>query len=210
MRWGLTGGIGSGKSTVAAMLQSLGAAIIDADAISRALTATGGAAIADIRAAFGSDFIDTSGALDRARMRALAYAEPDARKRLEAIIHPLVGKHTWQQAADLEAAGYQHLVFDVPLLVESGRWRQRVHHVLVIDCSTATQIVRVMARNALSRTQAQDILNAQTGRATRLRAADAVICNDGITLEALAHQVRSLAERFGLSSPHLPATEKPA
>lgn len=210
MRWGLTGGIGSGKSTVASMLQNLGAAIVDADAISRALTAPGGGAIASIRQAFGDDFIDVSGALDRNRMRALAYAQPDARKRLEAIIHPLVGKHTWQQAADLEAAGYQHLVFDVPLLVESGHWRQRVHHVLVIDCSTETQITRVMARSALSRAQVQDILAAQADRLHRLQAADAVICNDGISLQDLSGQVRSLARRFGLSSPHLPANEKPA
>ncbi|OIN90924.1 MAG: dephospho-CoA kinase [Comamonadaceae bacterium CG1_02_60_18] len=210
MRLGLTGGIGSGKSTVAVMLQNLGAAIIDADAISRALTAPGGAAIADIRQTFGADFTDASGGLDRARMRALAYAQPDARQRLEAIIHPLVGKHTWQQAADYEAAGYQHLVFDVPLLVESAHWRQRVHGVVVIDCSPETQITRVMARSALSRAQVQDILAVQANRLHRLRAADAVICNDGITLEDLSRQVRALAARFGLSSPHLPVTGKPA
>jgi len=210
MRWGLTGGIGAGKSTVAAMLQSLGAAIIDADAISRALTAPGGAAIADIRQTFGDNFIDASGALDRTRMRELAYAHPDARQRLEAIIHPLVGKHTWQQAEHAQAAGYQHLVFDVPLLVESAHWRQRVHRVVVVDCSPEAQITRVMARSALSRSQVQDILAAQADRLHRLRAADAVICNDGITLEDLSGQVRSLAARFGLSSPHLPVTEKPA
>lgn len=210
MRWGLTGGIGSGKSTVAAMLQSLGAAVIDADAISRALTAPGGAAISSIRQTFGDDFIDASGALERDRMRALAYAEPNARKRLQDIIHPLVGQQTWQQAAAFAAAGYQHLVFDVPLLVESAQWRARVDRVLVIDCSAATQITRVMARSALSRAQVQAILAVQAGRLQRLQAADAVLYNDAVSLEILSGQVQSLGQRFGLSSPHLPATETPA
>ncbi|MDD5028275.1 MAG: dephospho-CoA kinase [Rhodoferax sp.] len=210
VRWGLTGGIGSGKSTVAAMLAKLGAAVIDADAIARAVTGAGGAAVVAIGQAFGSEFIDTSGALDRDRMRALAYAEPNARKRLEAIVHPLVGQHTRQQAATAEAAGYRHLVFDVPLLVESGHWRARVDRVLVIDCGADTQTLRVMARSALSRSQVQDILAAQADRLHRLRAADAVICNDGITLDTLSSQVQSLAQRFGLSSPHSPATETPA
>jgi len=202
VRWGLTGGIGSGKSTVAALLQQLGAAVIDADAIARSVTAPGGSAIAGIRAAFGDDFIDATGALDRARMRALAYAEPEARKRLEAIVHPLVGQETWRQAAMAKAAGSRHLVFDVPLLVESSHWRARVDRVLVVDCSAETQMARVMARDALSRDQIQGILAAQAGRVQRLRAADAVICNDGITPEELAQEVASLAQRLGLSSPH--------
>jgi len=202
VRWGLTGGIGSGKSTVAALLQRLGAAVIDADAIARSVTAPWGSAIAGIRAAFGDDFIDATGALDRERMRALAYAEPEVRKRLEAIVHPLVGQETWRQAAIAEAAGYRHLVFDVPLLVESSHWRARVDRVLVVDCSPETQMARVMARDALSRDQIQGILAAQAGRVQRLRAADAVICNDGITPEKLAQEVDSLAQRLGLSSPH--------
>jgi len=210
MRWGLTGGIGSGKSTVAGLLQRLGAAIIDADAIAKSVTATGGAAIKPIRDAFGAEFIDATGAMDRAQMGKLAYAEPEARKRLEAIIHPLVSEQTWQQAAAAEAAGHRLLVFDVPLLVESGRWRERVDRVLVIDCSTETQIARVMARNALSRAQVQEILAAQAGRPQRLQAADAVICNDHIALDTLAALVRQLAHHFGLSSPHLTATETSA
>jgi len=210
VRWGLTGGIGSGKSTVAELLQQQGAAVIDADAIARSVTAPGGAAIAAIRSSFGDDFIDATGALDRTRMRALAYADPDARKHLEAIVHPLVGQETWRQAAASEAAGYHHLVFDVPLLVESSHWRARVDRVLVVDCCAETQIARVMARNALSRDQIEGILAAQAGRVQRLCAADAVICNDGITREELAQQVASLAQRLGLSSGQPTASEIPA
>ena len=123
---GLTGGIGSGKSTVAAMLAELGAAVMDADAISRAVTAPGGAAIEAIRQAFGAAFITPEGALDRSRMRSLAYTDASARQRLEAIIHPLVNQEIWQQARRAEAAACPCLVFDVPLLIESTRWRGQV------------------------------------------------------------------------------------
>lgn len=198
LRLGLTGGIGSGKSTVAAMLVDLGAALIDADAIARAVTAAGGEAIAAIRAAFGSQFITPEGALDRQQMRERIYQEADARQRLEAIIHPLVGQQTQQQAALAETAGYRCLVFDVPLLVESGRWRNQVDQILVVDCTPQTQIARVRARSGLSISAVEAIIAAQAPRLHRLNAADAVICNDTISLESLRSQVAQLTQRFGL------------
>ncbi len=198
---GLTGGIGSGKSTVAALLAGLGAAVMDADAISRNLTAPGGLAIEPIRQRFGDDFITPEGALDRQRMRSLAYADAAARTRLEAIIHPLVQAQIWQQAQLAEAAGSQCLVFDLPLLVESAHWRDKLDRVLVVDCSPATQITRVMARSALERPAIEAIIAAQASRAQRLAVADLVILNDGISLEQLAAQVRLLAAGFGLSLP---------
>lgn len=198
---GLTGGIGSGKSTVAAALAKLGATVMDADAISRSLTAPGGQAIAAIRLAFGDDFIAPDGALDRQRMRNLAYTDATARQRLEAIIHPLVQTEIWQQARDAEAAGSRCLVFDVPLLVESAHWRARVDKVLVVDCSHETQIARVMTRNNLARPAIEAIIAAQASRAQRLAVADLVILNEGISMEQLDAQVRLLAPGFGLSLP---------
>lgn len=199
-RLGLTGGIGSGKSTVAALLAKLGAAVLDADAISRSVTAPGGLAIAPIFQAFGADFITPAGALDRDRMRALAFVEPDARTRLEHIIHPLVNRATDQQAQVAVANGTRCLVFDVPLLVESGRWRSKVDEVLVVDCLEATQIARVMARSALTHTEVAAIMAQQASRPQRLSAADLVIFNDCLPLEELAQELAELAPRFGLSS----------
>lgn len=199
LRLGLTGGIGSGKSTVAAMLVDMGAALIDADAIARSVTAVGGAAIAPIRAVFGAQFITPEGAMDRQSMRDLAYQDPDARKRLEAIIHPLVSQITAQQAALADAAGHRCMVFDVPLLVESGHWRNRVDLVLVVDCTPQTQVERVMARSGLSASAVEAIIAAQAPRLHRLTAADAVICNEGISLENLRAQVGAIKPRFGLS-----------
>jgi dephospho-CoA kinase len=195
---GLTGGIGSGKSTVAALLANLGAKVLDADAISRTVTAPGGLAIEPIRLGFGHQFIASDGAMDRDRMRALVYEDPDARRRLEAIIHPLVQQEIWRLASESEAAGVPCLVFDVPLLVESASWRQRVDKVLVIDCSPETQISRVQTRSGLSRPAIEAIIAAQASRSERLAIADAVILNDGITFEALDDRVRALAPGFGL------------
>ncbi|MBK9443784.1 MAG: dephospho-CoA kinase [Comamonadaceae bacterium] len=200
---GLTGGIGSGKSTVAAMLAELGAAVMDADAISRQLTAPQGLAIDAIRQTFGVTLITPEGALDRNRMRHLVYADPTARERLEAIIHPLVHQEIWRQAQVAESAGHRCLVFDVPLLVESAHWRSRVDQVLVVDCSPETQIARVMARSGLARAEVEAILAAQASRAQRLAAADLVILNDGITLAELACQVHQFAPGFGLSLTHI-------
>lgn len=198
IRVGLTGGIGSGKSTVLGMLADLGAATIDADAISRAATAAGGAAIPAIAQAFGADFVTPEGALDRARMRAHAYADPGARKRLEAIIHPLVGEETTRQVQAALAAGAGCIVFDIPLLVESGRWRSQVDQVLVIDCSPGTQVARVTARSGLKPEEVLAIIGSQAPRALRLAAADAVICNEGLSLDELRDNVVQVARRFGL------------
>jgi dephospho-CoA kinase len=204
-RLGLTGGIGSGKSTVAGMLADLGAAVIDADAIARSVTAPGGLAITPIRESFGNELITTEGALDRNRMRALVFSDPGAKARLEAIIHPLVGQETWRQADIAEAAGSRCLVFDVPLLVESTHWRTRVDAVLVVDCPVPTQIARVMARSQLDDTTVKAIIDAQSPRLRRLQAADAIIFNDNKPLQALREEVLSLATRFGLSLAIQPA-----
>jgi dephospho-CoA kinase len=199
LRVGLTGGIGSGKSTVAGMLADCGAAIIDADAISRQTTAPGGAALPLISRQFGAEMVTAEGALDRDRMRALVFSDPEAKLRLEAIIHPLVGAETARQAAQAEQAGRPCLVFDVPLLVESGRWRQQVDQVLVVDCSEDTQISRVMARNGWTREQVARVMAGQASRSRRLAAADVCIANDGaVSLAALALLVRQAAQRFGL------------
>jgi dephospho-CoA kinase len=201
-RLGLTGGIGSGKSTVAAFLAELGAAVIDADAIARSVTAPGGLAIPDIRQTFGHEFITQNGALDRTRMRALAYTDALSRRRLETIVHPLVSQETWRQADLAEAAGHRCLVFDVPLLVESAHWRQKVSKILVVDCEPETQIARVMARSALDRAAIVAIMAAQASRQRRLHAADAVIFNDVISLATLKIHVHALVLGFGLSSAH--------
>jgi dephospho-CoA kinase len=198
MRIGLTGGIGSGKSTVLQMLAELGAAVIDADAISRATTAAGGAAIAAIAERFGPQFITPGGALDRERMRAHAYADPQARKQLEEIIHPLVGQESARQVDAAMAAGVACIVFDVPLLVESGRWRAQVDRVVVVDCSAETQVARVVARSGLEAGDVRAIIAAQATRALRLAAADVVICNEGLSLRELRDNVVQAARRFGL------------
>jgi len=198
MRIGLTGGIGSGKSTVLQMFAQLGAAVIDADAISRGTTAAGGAAIAAIAARFGAEFVTAEGALDRERMRAHAYADPRARKQLEEIIHPLVGQESGRQVEAALAAGVPCIVFDIPLLVESGRWRAQVDRVVVIDCSPQTQIERVVPRSGLKPDEVRAIIAAQAARADRLAAADIVICNDGLSLGELRDNVVQAARRFGL------------
>ncbi|PIM54680.1 dephospho-CoA kinase [Roseateles chitinivorans] len=191
MRIGLTGGIGSGKSTVAAALVELGGALlVDTDAISRSLTAPGGEAMPAIEAQFGARFVASNGALDRAAMRELAFHDPKAKQALEAILHPMIGAETARQAA-LAAPG-QHVVFDVPLLVESGRWRRLVDRVLVVDCDEATQIARVMARSGLSEAAVRAILAQQATRAQRRAAADAVIHNEGLTLSQLRDEVGRL------------------
>ena len=191
MRIGLTGGIGSGKSTVAAALVELGGALlVDTDAISRALTAPGGGAMAAIEARFGRSFVASDGALDRAAMRDLAFRDPAAKQALESILHPMIGAETARQAA-LAASG-QRVVFDVPLLVESGRWRRLVDRVLVVDCDESTQIARVMARSGLSEGAVRAILAQQATRAQRRAAADAVIHNDGLTLSQLREEVGQL------------------
>ena len=198
VRIGLTGGIGSGKSTVLQMLAAQGAAVIDADAISRSTTAAGGAAIAEIAARFGAGFITTEGALDRARMRDHAFADPQAREALQAIIHPLVGQESARQVQAAMAAGVPCIVFDIPLLVESGRWRAQVDRVLVVDCSPGTQVERVVMRSSLKPEEVRAIMAAQATRAQRLAAADIVIFNEGLTLAQLRDSVEQVGRRLGL------------
>lgn len=198
LRVGLTGGIGSGKSTVAAFMSHHGAAVIDADAISRSTTAPGGTAIDAIRTEFGTQFIDAEGAMDRNAMRSLAYANSGARKRLEAIIHPLVGFEARQQALQAIASGKSCIVFDIPLLVESVYWRREVDRVLVVDCTPDVQIERVMSRSALSREAVEKIITSQASRENRLKAADHVIFNVALSIEQLTAEVEQLSHRFGL------------
>jgi dephospho-CoA kinase len=186
LRIGLTGGIGSGKSTVARLLAAHGATVIDTDLIARQLTLTGGAAIGAIASRFGADFIDSNGALDRARMRELVFADPGAKLRLEAILHPLIGTETEHQAS---AAAGAAIVFDVPLLVESTRWRDKVDRVLVVDCREATQVARVVSRSGWTADAVAAVVAQQATRAQRRAAADAVIFNDELSLEQLADAV---------------------
>lgn len=195
-RLGLTGGIGSGKSTVARFLVRHGATLVDADAIARATTAPGGAAMPAIADSFGPTLVAADGALDRDAMRELVFSDASARQRLEAIIHPLVGTEALRQA---DTATAPCVVLDIPLLAESRFWRQRLHRVLVVDCSTETQIRRVMARNGLAREAVEKIIDAQADRLTRLACADAVLWNDTDTLAPLQAGVAGLSTRFGLS-----------
>jgi dephospho-CoA kinase len=185
---GLTGGIGCGKTTVADLFAARGASVIDTDQIAHSLTAAGGAAMPALIEAFGPGFATPDGALDRARMRALVFAEPGARARLEAILHPRIREAT--ASAALLATG-PYLIFVVPLLIESGTWRERVARVLAIDCPEDMQVARVMARNNMTEAQVRAIMAAQVTRARRLEAADDVILNeDG--LDALLPQVERL------------------
>ncbi|NML86121.1 dephospho-CoA kinase [Polaromonas sp.] len=197
-RIGLTGGIGSGKSTVGRVLVACGAALVDADAIARKLTAPGGAALTELASRFGAQVIMADGAMDRDYMRQLAFSNPAVKEELEAVIHPLVGREALRQSGQAVAAGLACIVFDIPLLVESGRWRQQLDRVLVVDCREATQLTRVMARNGLARETVEKIMAAQAGRPQRLAAADICIYNDALTLAALEVLVRQLANRFGL------------
>ncbi len=185
---GLTGGIGCGKTTVANLFGERGASIVDTDLIAHSMTVAGGPAMAPIRAAFGDAYVGADGALDRARMRALVFADPAAKLRLEAILHPLI-----RAAAEAEAAAATgaYVIFVVPLLIESGNWRTRVARVLAIDCPEALQVARVMARNGLQESQVKAIMAAQVSRAERLAAADDVITNDD-GIAALAPQVEAL------------------
>jgi dephospho-CoA kinase len=189
LRVGLTGGIGSGKSTIAATLRELGATLVDTDAIARRLTGPAGAALPALRRVFGDAIAAADGALNREAMRALVFADPAARQRLEAVLHPLIGAEAIHDAARATTAV---VVFDVPLLAESRHWRERVDRVLVADCSETTQFDRVIQRPGWSRDAAQRVIASQADRRARRAIADAVIFNDGLTLEALAVEVRAL------------------
>lgn len=196
LRIGLTGGIGSGKSTVAAMFAERGVRVVDTDAIARALTGPGGAAMPALHAAFGPQAVAADGSLDRAWMRQHAFASPAAKQQLEALLHPLILAQAQAEAAT--AAPGQAVLFDVPLLAESGHWRSRVDKVLVVDCSEATQLARVAARPGWDEALAQRVLAQQATRQARRALADVVILNDGISLSALQGQVHALGLQWGL------------
>lgn len=189
---GLTGGIGCGKSTVADLFAALGATIVDTDVIAHALTAPQGAAMPAIVAEFGPDFAQQDGALDRARMRTLVFSDATARARLEAILHPRIRAAT--EAAGQAATG-AYVIYVVPLLIESGSWRERVTRVLAIDCSEDTQVARVMQRSHLTADEVRAIMATQVTRARRLAEADDVVDNDA-GLDALRAQVQALHERY--------------
>lgn len=175
---GLTGGIGSGKSRVADLFAGWGASVIDTDVIAHELTAPGGAAIEPLRKQFGPDVIAPTGALDREAMREVAFSSPQARQQLEAIIHPMIGSVTQKRAVLAQGC---YLVFVVPLLVESGRWRDQVDRICVVDCDADTQIKRVQTRSGLTLEAIERIMAAQATREARLAVADDVVLNDADT-----------------------------
>lgn len=189
MHIGLTGGIGSGKSTVAALLQSCGALLFDADAVSRELTAAHGQAMPAIANAFGPDVVAADGALDRIAMRNLVFKDANQRLRLEAILHPLIAQ---RREALVQSATGCSIVFDIPLLAESSAWRRRVHRIIVVDCLPATQVARVMARSGLTAVEVERIIATQAGREQRRALADAIIFNEGLSLFDLGREVKEL------------------
>jgi dephospho-CoA kinase len=196
---GLTGAVGSGKSAAAERFAALGAAIVDADVIARELTAPGGAGLAPIRAAFGEEAMAADGALDRAAMRRLVFADAAARARLEAILHPLIRAES-EARCRLAAADFPYTVLVVPLLVETGGYRERVDRICVVDCPEEVCIARAMRRSGLTRTEAAAIMAAQASRSARRAAADDVIDNArglaelGVQVAALHEKYRQLAQ----------------
>jgi dephospho-CoA kinase len=189
---GLTGGIGSGKSAVSDRFAELGAAIVDTDAIAHELTGLGGAAMPAIAAAFGDSVVQADGALDRTAMRGLAFGDSSARARLEAILHPMIRA---ESDARVRRAGAPYVILAVPLLVESGSFRERCDRILVVDCPEAMQVERVRTRSGLSEQQVRAIMAAQASRAQRLAAADDVVDNSG-SLEALNARVAELDGQY--------------
>lgn len=175
---GLTGGVGSGKSTIAAMLAACGAGIVDADAISHELTQAGGAAIPAMRATFGDQAITADGSLDRTHMRSRAFSDPAVRRDLESLLHPLIRTEMGKRAVEKSRAGSPYVVFVIPLLVESGSKIDAMRRVLLIDCSEATQLERVCGRPGISEPIARDIIGAQATRQQRLDVADDVLMNE--------------------------------
>jgi dephospho-CoA kinase len=189
---GVTGGIGSGKTTAVRLFESLGATVVDTDAIAHALTQPGGAAMPAIRECFGAQYVQADGSLNRAAMRALVFDDAEAKRQLEAILHPMIRARS--EAAVAEAPG-TYVLLVVPLLVERGNYRELVDRVLVIDADEAQQIERVHRRSGLDEAQVRAIMATQVSRAQRLEAADDVICNDAGEAE-LGAQVRALHERY--------------
>ena len=189
---GLTGGIGSGKSAAAQVFEQLGATVIDTDAIAHALTAPGGAAIAPIRAAFGADYINAEGALARARMRELVFSDGEKKRRLEAILHPMIRERSNEL---VRAARSPYVILMVPLLIESDNYRGRCQRIVVVDCPEELQIERVGARSGFSAAQVRAIMASQVSRSARLAAADDVIDNSR-DLVHLRREVEALHRRY--------------
>ena len=189
---GLTGGIGSGKSAAAAEFERLGATVVDTDAIAHELTQAHGAAVAQVRRLFGDEFVDASGAMDRAKMRALAFRDPAAKKKLELLLHPMIRAESERRIA---AASGPYVIHVVPLLVESPGYRQRVTRVLVVDCADGLQVERVRQRSSLPEDEVRRIIASQVKREERLAAADDMIDNSG-SRDALHKQVRELHARY--------------
>jgi dephospho-CoA kinase len=202
---GLTGGIGSGKTAAAECFAALGAVVVDTDAIAHELTAPGGAAMPVLKAAFGRSVMAADGRLDRASMRRQAFSDPETRKRLEAILHPMIRARADSRCREALAAGAPYVVLVVPLLVESRAYQRRVDRVVVVDCDDETRIGRVMARSGLSRAEVERIMATQASRAERLAVADDVIDNNG-SREHLAAQVAELHRRYTADFAETPAT----
>jgi len=190
---GLTGGIGSGKTTVANLFAELGAAVVDTDAIAHELTGPQGLAMRDIADAFGASVLRSDGSLDRAAMRQLCFSDPTARKRLESILHPMIRS---ESAARCERADYApYVLLVVPLLIESGAYRGRINRLLVVDCDEELQVSRVMERSGLTAREVRDIMATQASRAERLAAADDVVTN-GASRDELQAQILTLHQRY--------------
>jgi len=189
---GLTGGIASGKSSAAALFQKLGAAIVDTDVIAHELTRPGAAAMAGIRSAFGPGFVAADGSLERAKMRRLVFNDPDAKAKLEGILHPLIREHA---RARIIAAQQPYVIVVVPLLIETGAYRDLIQRVVVVDCNEELQVARAMQRSQLGEREVRAILAAQLPRAERLKRADDVIDNSG-DIEALRRQIEKLHTRY--------------
>ena len=192
LRLGVTGGIGSGKSTVCRQLRGMGASVIDADAISRAFTAVNGPALPAIAQAFGDAVFQAPGVLDRDRLRDMVFDDPKARERLQALLHPMIAAEIERQAEQAIACAAPCIAFDIPLLVESARWRPILHRVLVVDCSPATQIHRVGQRSGLDALSVQKIMSNQSSRAARLQCADFVIFNESLSIDEIDAQLGAM------------------
>lgn len=188
----LTGGIGSGKSTVASMLGELGASIVDTDAIAHRLTAPGQPGARAIGKQFGAGYLRADGALDRDRMRQLVFSDPAAKKKLEAILHPMIRAEV---NAAVHAAQAPYVVIVVPLLIETGAYRDLARRILVIDCSEQQQMARVLRRNGFTADAAQAIMASQVSRAERLGHADDVVRNE-TDLAALRADVVALHRQY--------------
>lgn len=192
---GLTGGIGSGKSTVADLFAECGVSVVDTDIIAHELTAHQGAAMPAIEAAFGTSVIGADGSLDRTAMRRLAFSDPHAKKILEAILHPMIRSESSMRCRRPGQTHTPYTLLVVPLLIESGSYRDQVNRVLVVDCYEEIQIARVMARSGLSSTEVRDIMATQLSRTKRLAAADDIVTNNN-GLEELPSQIGVLHQRY--------------